>query len=407
MRRPACRGQAHPREGTLAPRLPIPVVLLGLTSLLNDVASDMVAPLLPLFLAGTLGAGPAAIGLIEGVADSTASLVKLWSGRQADRTGARKGLAMAGYVLSNLVRPLIAVARTWPFVLGLRFTDRVGKGIRTAPRDAMLAGAAGSGAKGRAFGLHRTMDHAGAAIGPLVAAGLLAAGLPLREVFLASIVPGLAAVAVLGLGVRDPPRAAPPGPPPPLRWELLPPPVRRLILGTAGLTLGSVPDAFLVLWLDRAGVPTPAVPLVWAGVHALRALVALPAGQLSDRLGRVPVMVAGWGLRLLVLLLLPLGTGPVAATVAFLAYGAATATTEGAERALVGEAVAEELRGSAFGLYHATAGLLALPAAAIFGAVWQLVSPMAAFHLAAVLVGLGVVAVLVGRRGPAPAAGPR
>ncbi|MCK6503584.1 MFS transporter [Myxococcota bacterium] len=393
---PWTRSSDEPADARVPP-LSGAVILLGLTSLLNDVASDMVAPLLPVLLATTLGAGPAAIGLVEGVAEAASSLVKLAAGRLSDRVGAHKALAVGGYSLSNLVRPLIALAGSWPVVLGLRFADRVGKGIRTAPRDALLAAAAPAGARGRAFGLHRSMDHAGAAVGPLVAAGLLALGLPLQTVFLCSALPGLVAVLVLALGVRAPPIPRS-GPPPPLSWRLLPLRARRLVVATACLALGSVPDAFLVLWLAQAGLPLPAVPLVWAAVHGLRALVALPAGRLSDRVGRVPVLVGGWGLRALVLIALPWWPGPVAAGAMFLAYGAATASTEGAERAVIGDAVAPDLRGTAFGLYHATAGLLALPAAAAFGLAWEHLGAPVAFRVAAALVALAVAAVLVGRR---------
>jgi len=366
-------------------RIPATVVVLGLVSLLNDVASDMIAPLLPLFLATTLGAGAAAIGLIEGVAEATASLLKLWSGRLGDRGLGHKRLAVAGYTLSNALRPLIGLATAWPVVLVLRFGDRVGKGLRTSPRDALLALSVPDNIRGRAFGLHRSMDHAGAMLGPLVASALLAWGLGLRDVFLASVVPGLLAVAVLAVGVREVRRPAP-ATLPPLRWSRLPRRLRGLVLAAGGLSLAAVPDAFLVLWLSRDGVSTHWIPLLWALAHGVKALVALPMGRLSDRLGRLPVLIGGWGMRAALLAAMPWFVGRTPEVVAlFMLYAAAAASTEGAERALIGDIADPASRGTAFGLYHMLVGLLALPGALWFGTVWQSVNMQTAFSLSAVL----------------------
>ncbi len=366
-------------------RLPLTVIVLGMVSMLNDVASDMIAPLLPVFLAATLGAGPAAIGLIEGVAETTSSLLKLWAGRLGDRGIGHKRLAVSGYAVSNLVRPLIGLAGSWPVVLLLRFGDRVGKGIRTAPRDALIALTVHHDIRGRAFGLHRAMDHAGAMIGPLVAAALLAASVPLRHVFLASVVPGMLAVLLLLLFVREPAHVPVAQKLPPLRWSLLPPELRGLILATGGLALAAVPDAFLVLWLSQDGIKVHWIPFLWAIAHGLRALVSLPAGRLSDRLGRLPVMLGGWFGRVVLLALFPWFDQPAAIIALFLLYAATTASTEGAERALIGDVSAVEVRGTAFGVYHMTVGLLALPGALWFGAVWQALNMHTAFMLSAAL----------------------
>ncbi len=366
--------------------LPLTVIILGLVSMLNDVSSDMIAPLLPVFLATVLGAGPAAIGLIEGVAETTSSLLKLWAGRQGDRGASHKRLAASGYALSNAVRPLIGIAGSWPIVLLLRFGDRVGKGIRTAPRDTLIALTVHHDTRGRAFGLHRSMDHAGAMIGPLIAAGLLAWGMGMRHVFLASVIPGVCAVLLILLFVKEPAAVASEHKAlPPLRWSLLPRQLRGLILASGGLALAAVPDAFLVLWLAQDGIKVHWIPFLWALAHGLRALVSLPAGQLSDRLGRLPVLIAGWSGRVVMLALIPwfTHTGPVVTL--FLIYAAITAITEGAERALIGDVSAPEVRGTAFGLYHMTIGFLALPGALWFGTVWQEVNMHTAFILSALL----------------------
>lgn len=365
--------------------LPRTVVLLGLVSLLNDVASDMIAPLLPLFLAATLGAGPAAIGLIEGVAESTSSLLKLWAGRLGDRGVGHKRLALGGYTLSNLARPLIGLAGHWPTVLVLRFADRVGKGLRTAPRDTLLAASVTPQQRGHAFGLHRAMDHAGAMLGPLLATALLAGGMAMREVFLVSVIPGVLAVAVLAFGVSGS-RPTPAAALPPLRWRTLPRELRGLILAAGGLALAAVPDAFLVLWLSRDGIATHWIPLLWAAAHGLRATVVLPLGRLSDRVGRLPIMLGGWLARALLLALMPWFAGqPSVVVPLFFLYAAATASTEGAERALIGDVAGPDTRGTAFGAYHMTVGFLALPGALWFGAMWQVVSMESAFVLSALL----------------------
>jgi MFS family permease len=366
------------------PRLPRTVFLFGLVSLLNDAASDMVLPLLPVFLTAVLGAGPAALGLMEGVAEAAASLLKLWAGRLGDRGVSRKGLAVGGYAVSNLARPLIGAAGTWPVVVGLRLGDRVGKGLRTAPRDALLSAQVGPALRGRAFGLHRAMDHAGAVIGPLVAAGLLASGVGMTGVFLASAVPGLLAVAVMAGGIPAGPRTTPAAPPP-LRWHLLPTPLRRLVAAVSLVTLVGVPDAFVLLWLGEAGVPVPALPLVWAALQAVRAAVAWPGGWLADRAGRIPVIAGGWALRAVALALLAWGPHPAAGAAVLAVYAAATAVTEGAERAFIGDAAPDALSGTAFGLYHMNVGLLSLPAALWLGWLWQAFGAGAALGVSAAL----------------------
>jgi len=366
-------------------KLPATVITLGFVSLLNDVASDMIAPLLPIFLATTLGAGPAVVGLIEGVAETTSSLLKLYAGRLGDRGKGHKWLALAGYLISNLVRPLIGIASSWPFVLAMRFADRVGKGIRTAPRDALIALSVDKEQRGYAFGLHRAMDHTGAMIGPLIAALLLAWGMSMGHVFLASVVPGILVILLLIFGVKEPSHHNNNGPLPPFNFRELPHDLRKLIFAAGLLALAAVPDAFLVLWLNANRVPIAWIPIIWAIAHGLRALISLPAGRLSDSVGRLKVMASGWVARVVMLAIMPWIESMPLVILLFMLYAMSTAATEGAERALIGDVTSSDMRGSAFGAYHMTVGVLALPGALWFGGVWQLVNMHTAFILSSLL----------------------
>ena len=384
-------------------KLPTTVVVLGAVSFFNDIASDMILPLLPIFLTATLGAGPAVLGLIEGVAEATASLLKLWAGRLGDAGVGHKRLALTGYSISNVVRPLIGFAGSWPTVLALRFADRIGKGIRTAPRDALLAAAVDASERGRAFGFHRSMDHAGAMVGPLIASVLLALGMGMQDVFLASVVPGALAVLLLAFGVRRDSVAALPAivalrsplatpgilplaalaHPCTARWSALDARLRGLVLASGGLALAAVPEVMLILWLSQSGVSVAWVPLVWALAHGIRSLVASPAGRLSDRFGRLPVVLIGWLSRAVLLGCMPWVADLASVITLFLMYAAVTASTEGAERALIGDVADPAAKGAAFGIYHMTVGLLALPGAIWFGVVWEMLGKETAFLVSA------------------------
>ena len=381
--------------------LPRTVVILGFVSLLNDAASEMITPLLPIFLTATLGAGPAIVGLVEGLAEATASILKLVSGRLADRGVPAKSLVVGGYTLSNAMRPLIGLATGWGAVLGLRFLDRVGKGIRSAPRDALIAGAAGPEQRGRAFGFHRSMDHAGSVIGPLLAFALLAAHADLKHVFLASALPGVLVILLLIFGL--PAARAPAVPTPPrFSWGELHGRLKAMIVAAGLLALASVPEVFVVLWATQAGLEIVWVPLVWAAASLAKMLIAMPAGILSDRVGRVPLLLGGWTLRVLVLLLLafanPAGIG---VWLLFMAYSATLAVTEPAERSVIGDHAAPEERGTAFGLYHLASGLLVLPGAVIFGLIWQRFGSTSAFTVSAVVTAAAALLMisLAGSRG--------
>jgi len=375
--------------------LPRTVIILGLVSFLNDTASEMITPLLPLFLIITLGAGPAIVGLVEGLAEATASILKLVSGWLADRGWNARKLIVGGYTVSNTARPLIGFALGWGWVLVLRFLDRVGKGIRTAPRDALIASSTDEHMRGRAFGFQRTLDHGGAMLGPLLAFGLLQWGLTMEHVFMAAIIPGAALILLLVFGLKIPPRAKLEHPPARLHWKGLDARVKGLVLASGGLALATTPEAFLVLWANQGGITVVWVPLLWAAASGMKALVSGPAGVLSDRFGRLQIVSIGWTARVLLLIAFAwLPGGGMIVWVLFLGYAAALAFTEGAERALLGDFAPAEQQGTVFGLYHLLSGIMILPGAILFGVVWQWLGMSSAFAMAAILTTIAVMTLL-------------
>lgn len=382
--------------------IPRTVIILGLVSFLNDAASEMITPLLPLFLTATLGAGPAVVGLVEGVAEATASILKLVSGWLADRGWNAKKLVVGGYALSNTARPLIGFALGWVWVLAMRFLDRVGKGIRTAPRDALIAASCEREVRGRAFGFQRALDHGGAVFGPLLAFYLLEWGMNMEQVFLTSVVPGIMVVLLLILGLKAPPRVRAERPPVRLNWRGLDAKVKGLVLASGGLALATTPEVFLVLWASEGGITVTWVPLMWAAASGMKVLVSGLGGALSDHFGRLPIVSIGWTTRVLLLVAFAvLPDGGLVVWVLFLSYAAALAFTEGAERALLGDFAPAEQQGTVFGIYHLLNGILALPGAVLFGAVWQWLGMGSAFVMAAILTMLSaiVLGLLAGESG--------
>ncbi|CAA9329217.1 MAG: Uncharacterized MFS-type transporter, partial [uncultured Gemmatimonadetes bacterium] len=343
------------------------VLWLSVASFLNDAASEMIYPLLPLFLTGTLGVGAAFVGLVEGVAESASSLLKLASGWVADRTGRRKAPTAVGYAIAALGRPLIAVTTAGWQVLAVRLADRVGKGIRTAPRDALLAESVPADQRGAAFGLHRAADHAGAVAGPLIASALLLAWPgDLRTVFALAIVPGLLTLGAVLWKVREtapasPAAAAPPRP----RWSELGPTLPRYLAVLALFTLGNASDAFLLLRAAQAGVPVAAIPLLWGALHVSKAVFSAWGGRLSDRIGARRVIVAGWMVYAAVYAGFAVVGEAWQVWALFLVYGLYFGLTEAPEKALVAALAPEGRRGSAFGAYHAAIGIAALPASVL------------------------------------------
>jgi MFS family permease len=380
-------------------RRPFPpaVWLLGWVSLLTDAASEAIYPLLPFFLTSVLGGGPVALGLIEGIAEGTNSVLRIVSGRVADRTRARRRLVVAGYTLSSAARPLIALATAWWQVLVIRFSDRVGKGVRSAPRDAMLACWADPADLGRVYGFHRAMDHAGAVVGPLAASVfLLAAPGQYRTLFLLTAVPGAIAVALVWR-VRDvdadvdkrsdagfertttsvgADRHAHPR---------LPRPFFAYAAVVAIFTLGNSSDAFLLLRLTEAAGGPAFIPLIWALLHVVKAGLSTYGGSLSDRVGRKPVLVASWVVYAIVYAGFAFSASFTALTAWLLVYGVHFALAEGTEKAMVADLAPPALRGTAFGIFHGIAGFGSLLASVVFGLVWKTWGAPAAFGLGASL----------------------
>jgi MFS family permease len=364
-------------------QLPRSVWLIGFISLVNDSASEMMYPLIPLYLSGVLMAGPQVLGLIEGIAEALASLLKLASGVWADRTGRSKPWMIGGYGIAGLARPLIAFATVWPVLMALRLADRIGKAVRAAPRDALLASSISSGQRGLAFGLHRALDNTGAVIGPLIAWVLMAHGAELKQVFLWALLPAVACLG-LTLSLKEPPPVARPPLVVDWRWSALSAPMRRYLLVVALFTLGNSSNMFLFLRAKELGVAQADVPLLWAAVSAVAALFATPLGALSDKLGRLRLLLTGY----LAYAVFYVGMGWFAAPgwslyLLFGLYGLFMAATEGVERALMADLAPPEQRGTAFGWLNLVMGLMLLPASLLFGWIYEHASAAAAFGFSA------------------------
>jgi MFS family permease len=393
-----------PTGAVAKPKLGRNILGLSAVSFFTDVSTEMIYPLLPVFLASVLGANASFIGAIEGVAETTASLLKLVSGWWSDKIGRRKLLVVIGYGIATFARPFTAMARTATQVLAIRLTDRIGKGIRTSPRDALLADSAPPQARGRAFGFHAASDNAGAVLGPLLAFMILKLqGVgsfegrhlfphdeqALRNVFWLAAVPGFIALAILIVVVRDVPRreagdkaveasvATPGGGLTKRFWAYL-----AVVLL---FTLGNSTDAFLLLRANQLGVPIAMAPILWALLNFVKAAGGTYGGQLSDAIGRKPLIVGGWLLYAAVYFAFGWATAAWHAWALFAAYGIFYAMTEGTEKALVADIVPRTRRGSAFGWYNLAIGLGALPASLIFGAIWDRAGAPTAFVFGATL----------------------
>jgi MFS family permease len=382
------------------PALPRQVVVLGVVSLLHDLAGDLVTPLLPAFVA-SIGGGPAALGVIEGVADAAGSLLRLLSGYLADHTGRLKALTLAGYAIPNVLRPVLALATAWWQVLLIRFGDRVGKALRASPRDALLASATPKEIRGRAYGFHGTLEYIGSAVGPALGFLILSFGVPLRHLFALTVIPGVLVVAVLAFGVREEPRRA----------ELkktaigLPPShgFRRLLIAVAVFTLGNSSDAFLLWRAAQLGIPVKMAPILWIVLHVVKSASSTWGGALSDRKGRRFAIMLGWLVYSLVYLGFGFATARWQIWALFAIYGSYSGLTEASQKALVVDLVDESWRARALGAYHACVGLAALPASVLFGILYKLAGASVAFGTGA---GLALVAAILipdsTRPAPAP-----
>jgi MFS family permease len=362
-------------------------------SLATDTASEAIYPLLPFFLTTVLGAGAVSLGIVEGVAEAANSALKIWSGRLADRSRSKRSIVLAGYLLSSTVRPLVAVATTWTHVFLVRFVDRVGKGIRGAPRDALLALYATPGTRGRVFGFHRAMDHTGAVLGPILASVFLIfyPG-AYRTLFALAIVPGAVAVALIFF-LREPRRSTTSPQPPASSPQLpthgfrapLPREFTQFMVVLSIFTLGNSTDAFLLLRLTDAAGGAEYVPLMWAALHVVKASTSFLGGAWSDRVGRRSVIAAGWIVYAAVYAGFAVATTLPVLLAWFLVYGLHFGLTEGTEKALVADLSPEERRGFAFGVLTAVQGLGALAASVLFGVIWSVAGPAVAFSVGAAL----------------------
>jgi len=371
------------------------VLILGLVSFFTDVSSEMIYPLLPLFLTGVLGAGPAFLGIIEGVAESTASLLKLVSGIVSDRMRGRKRLVLFGYSISALMRPLIAIASSPFMVLLVRAGDRVGKGVRTSPRDALIADSVEPAIRGKAYGFHRSMDHAGALVGPLIATGLLVFfAMDVRSVFWLAAIPGFIAVLLIVWKLREVERQSPAGSA--VRLSFLPAgPLRRYLLILFLFTLGNSSDAFLLLKAGTLGVPAFRIPLLWAFFHLVKMLSSMPFGALSDRIGRRGVIVAGWCVYSLSYLGYAFAASELHIWLLFAIYGLFYGLTEGVEKAFLADMADPGQRGAAFGWYNFAVGAGALPASLLFGLIWQWAGGVAPFLFGAAFSAVSALLLLL------------
>ena len=376
-------------------RLPRNVVAIGLVSLLNDASSEIIYPLLPVFLTAGLGASAKAIGMIEGLAESISSLLKLFAGYFSDRLGKRKWFVVGGYALASFVRPFLGFAGNWQQVLAIRLADRVGKGVRTAPRDAMIADTVAIEQRGLAFGFHRAMDHAGAVIGPLlgyVLVVLLVANSSAptsgeyTRIFLLASIPALLAVIVAVFFMRETKVHVDTGVKiPKLSLRGFDGNFKRFLVILALFTLSNSSDSFLILRARDAGVSIALIPLLWAAHHGMKVLSSLYGGDLSDRLGRKRLIVSGWLLYAAVYGGFAFVSSEAAVWALFLVYGIYFGLAEGAEKALVADLVRPEQRGTAYGLYNLAFGITVFPASLLMGMIWDWKGPTTAFLISAVM----------------------
>jgi MFS family permease len=406
-------GDAAPKGRTLfgVPRV---VVLLGVVSFLNDLSGEMITPLLPLFLVGALLAPVAVVGLIEGSADSATALLKVWVGHRSDLLQKRKRYILTGYGAGGLAKPLLALSVVWPQALGARLLDRIGKGVRGAPRDAAIADASPPEIVGRSFGLHRAFDTAGAIGGTLIALALVlllerGGSVPYRIVFLAASIPAIASVMLLAAGYRDPKPLLGRASPDPSRpgfvaaLRALPRPVRAFIGVTALFTVGNFTIGLFVLRLSGFAGSVTLTLAAYALFNLLATLLSTPAGVLADRHGRRALVRVSFALFSAAALAFALADSFLAALLAFLVYGAFFAVWESCYRAYLSEICPKELRATALGAHGTVIGLLALPGSLMAGLLWDTAGPTAPFLLAAAIGVAAFVALSVVRADPPPA----
>ncbi|MFA5857737.1 MAG: MFS transporter [Elusimicrobiota bacterium] len=362
------------------------IFFIGLVSFFTDVSSEMIYPLLPVFLTTVLKAPLSFVGLVEGVAESTASILKLITGWVSDKLNKRKVFVSFGYGISSVIRPMVAFAIYPWHVLFVRFADRVGKGIRTAPRDALIADTCDPEEKGKAFGFHRAMDHAGAIVGPAIAALLLAYVIKdYRTIFVLSFIPAIAAVFVVIFLVKEKNADSTVCAKEPLKLQLniFDKNFKTYLFVVFVFTLGNSSDAFLILRAKDMGIDTAALPLLWILLHIVKMLSSTPGGMISDKIGRKKVVTAGWIIYFLVYLGFAFAKTPLHIWLLFAVYGFFFGLTESTEKAFVADLVKKEVRGSAYGVYNFAIGIGALPSSLLMGLLWQKYGVVVAFSFGA------------------------
>ena len=390
-------------------RIPAGVWVLGFVSMLMDISSEMIHSLLPLFLVGTLGVSVLAVGVIEGVAESTAMISKVFSGALSDYLGRRKGLAVFGYALGALTKPVFAMASGVGAVVAARFVDRVGKGIRGAPRDALLADITPPSVRGAAFGLRQSLDTVGAFAGPLLATGLMLAWAnDFRAVFWVATIPGFLAVALLMVGIKEPERERPSRPTNPIRREALARLGRRYwwVVGIGAVfTLARFSEAFLVLRASQLGVPVAWVPLVMVAMNLVYAATAYPFGKLSDAVDHRKLLAAGLFVLIASDLVLALGGGWAALGLGVALWGVHMGMTQGLLAAMVADTAPEDLRGTAYGFFNLLSGVAMLLSSVVAGLLWDTFGSAFTFYAGAGFATLTLVGMLLTARPSAGAPG--
>lgn len=373
------------------------VYALAAVSFFTDVSSEMIYPLLPVFLSTVLGANAGFIGAIEGAAESTAALLKLVSGWWSDRVRRRKPLVVAGYTLASAMRPLVAIAQSATQVLLIRVSDRVGKGIRNSPRDALIADSVDPAVRGRAFGFRSAADNAGALLGPLIAFTVLTTRhVSLRTVFWLAVIPGTLAVIVAVFGIREVRHHGPAGATAPSLEGAMGGRFWIFLIIIFIFTLGNSTDAFLLLRARQLGVPVALAPILWALLNGVKSVLNVPGGALSDRIGRRPTLIAGWLAYAVVYFLFARATMAWHAWALFAGYGLYFGLTEGTQLALVADVAPPDRRGAAYGWYYLAIGIGALPASLVFGAIWDRYGSPTAFTIGAALALIAAVGLAAG-----------
>jgi len=370
-----------------ASKMPSSIYIIGLVSMLNDIATEMVTPIIPILLATTLASGPIVLGLVEGLANAVACVVQIYAGRLSDaRGGRRKPLAVTGYLVSNVMRPLLGFATAWWHVVLIRSLDRVGKGIRNAPRDALIVDLSPLVMRARAFGIHRAFDNLGAVGGALLGALLITAfSSNLKDVLMISAIPGLLCVALFAFGVREKRKAVEPKPMVyALHWRDVPPSARGYLIAVMMFTFARTAELFIVLRAHELGASTVHALMLWAALNFIKIFGNYAAGAFADRYGRTALLRVGWVLHSVAMLGFVLVSSLASLWIAALFFGFAMSISEGVERAVIGDLADERARGALFGWYYALVGIVSIPAGLLLGTFWQVWGSHAAYGFAGV-----------------------